>query len=129
MTDREELELASRIRLELQKGIQSLDDETLGQLKKSRLEALGHQRKTRLQLNLAFISHGISMAAYPLRLAAMAMALSLGVVGTYYWQQFDQATENEAIDSEILADELPPEIYVDKGFHTWLERSSQSSLE
>ncbi len=129
MTDRNELELASRIRLELHKGIHSLDDATLAQLKKSRLAALGLQRKTRLQLDFAFVSQGLSMAAYPLRLSAMAIALSLGVVGTYYWQQFDQAEENEAIDSEILADELPPEIYVDKGFHTWLERSSRSALE
>lgn len=72
-------------------------------------------------------THTLVLAAQPLRVAAIAMALSLGLVGTYYWDKFEQANEFEEIDSALLSEELPPEIYSDTGFHSWLERSKSSS--
>ena len=89
--------------------------------------ALDNYRNRVERRNMWGISHALTVAAYPLRIAAMTLALSLGVVGTYYWNQFEQAAENEEIDSELLSDELPPEIYTDSGFHSWLERSRSSS--
>jgi hypothetical protein len=48
-------------------------------------------------------------------------------VGTYYWNHFEQAAENEEVDSALLSDDLPPAAYLDKGFQAWLERSSPAS--
>ncbi|HEY6898574.1 MAG TPA: DUF3619 family protein [Rhodocyclaceae bacterium] len=54
-------------------------------------------------------------------------ALTLGVVGTYYWNALEAADENADVDSALLADDLPIEAYADQGFHAWLEHSSPSS--
>ena len=64
---------------------------------------------------------------HPVRMALSILALLLGVVLTYYWNAFDEATTNEEIDSALLADDLPPNAYLDKGFHAWLEKNARSS--
>jgi hypothetical protein len=57
------------------------------------------------------------------------LALIVGATGTYYWNAFEQAREYEEIDSALLADELPPSAYLDRGFQAWLERASDSSSQ
>ena len=64
---------------------------------------------------------------HPVRMVLSILALLLGVVLTYYWNAFDEATANEEIDSALLADDLPPTAYLDKGFHAWLEKNSRAS--
>ena len=58
---------------------------------------------------------------HPLRTALAILALLLGVSFTYYWNGFTQASEDEVIDSALLADDLPPNAYLDKGFQAWLQ--------
>ncbi len=58
---------------------------------------------------------------HPLRMALAILALLLGVSFTYYWNGFTQASEDEVIDSALLADDLPPNAYLDKGFQAWLQ--------
>jgi hypothetical protein len=70
---------------------------------------------------LSLFSHARSLLA--------DMALCVGATGTYYWNAFEQAREYEEIDSALLADELPPSAYLDRGFHAWLERASDSSSQ
>jgi hypothetical protein len=81
-------------------------------------------------LRLAGIGHGIdfNFAAHARTVLAI-MALTVGATGTYYWNAFAEAQEYEEIDSALLADELPPSAYLDKGFHAWLERGSDSSSD
>lgn len=62
-----------------------------------------------------------------LRIVLMAVALTLGVLGTYYWQLFEEAQLHGEIDSELLADELPPNVHTDQGFRAWLQRASSES--
>ncbi|MDI6747399.1 MAG: DUF3619 family protein [Rhodocyclaceae bacterium] len=52
------------------------------------------------------------------------LALILGVSLAYYWNAFAQASVNEEIDSALLAGDLPPSAYIDRGFQAWLEKSS-----
>jgi hypothetical protein len=61
---------------------------------------------------------------HPLRTVLAILALLIGVSLSYYWNGFSQASENEAIDSALLADDLPPNAYLDKGFQAWLEKDS-----
>lgn len=61
---------------------------------------------------------------HPLRTLVAILALLLGVAFSYYWNAYEQARENEVIDSALLADELPPNAYLDKGFQAWLEKDS-----
>lgn len=61
---------------------------------------------------------------HPVRTLLAILALLLGVSFAYYWNAFEQASENEEIDSALLADDLPPNAYLDKGFQAWLEKHS-----
>ncbi len=63
---------------------------------------------------------------HPLRMLLVILALLIGVGLTYVWNGFSQASENEEIDSALLADDLPPNAYLDKGFQAWLEQDSPS---
>jgi hypothetical protein len=54
------------------------------------------------------------------------VGLAVGVAGVSVWNEFEKAAENEEIDSALLADDLPINAYLDKGFQAWLsEHSSQ----
>jgi hypothetical protein len=68
----------------------------------------------------------VSLFASARNLVAIA-ALLVGATGTYYWNAFEQAREYEEIDSALLADELPPSVYLDRGFQAWLELASSDS--
>lgn len=63
---------------------------------------------------------------HPIRTFLAILALLLGVSVAYYWNGFDQASENEEIDSALLADDLPPNAYLDRGFQAWLEKHSHA---
>ena len=124
----EELEFAYKVRQVLNAGEDSLAPKTLARLHGARQKALAHQRVEVRSLSLAGIGNFAteSLPAYG-RMLVAALALTAGVVGTYYWNHFEQAAENEEVDSALLSDDLPPAAYLDKGFQAWLERSSQSS--
>ncbi|MDO8959850.1 MAG: DUF3619 family protein [Rhodocyclaceae bacterium] len=59
-----------------------------------------------------------------LRTLLPILALLLGVSLAYYWNGFAQASVNEEIDSALLAGDLPPSAYLDRGFQAWLEKHS-----
>jgi hypothetical protein len=79
---------------------------------------------------MAGLGHNFEYALFAnARMLLAVLALSVGATGTYYWNAFEQAREYEEIDSALLADELPPSAYLDRGFHAWLERASDSSSQ
>jgi len=61
---------------------------------------------------------------HTLRTLLAMLALLLGVSMAYVWNGYSQASENEEIDSALLADDLPPSAYLDKGFQAWLEKDA-----
>ena len=126
MNDAEQHQTASHLRLALNEAVERLPNEVLVGLRKNRMAALD-AFQIRQERQRSGFANTLVLAVQPLRVVAIAMALSLGLVGTYYWEKFDQANEFEEIDSALLSDELPPEIYSDTGFHSWLERSRSSS--
>lgn len=64
---------------------------------------------------------------HPFRTLLAILALLIGVSIAYYWNGLDQAAENEEIDSALLADDLPPNAYLDKGFQAWLDKHSPAA--
>lgn len=124
----EELRFAHKVRQVLDLGTSNIDGRVAHRLFEARQQALGRQKVAVGRLHLAGMG-GFSLELFPgyVRTVIAAFALMAGVVSTYYWNGFEQAAENEEIDSALLADELPPAAYLDKGFQAWLERSSQSS--
>ncbi|HEX8987757.1 MAG TPA: DUF3619 family protein [Rhodocyclaceae bacterium] len=123
----EELKVARKVRHTLDRGTAALDPGVLARLQEGRRKALDRQRVAVGGLSLAGIGNFASfrLPAYA-RTTVAAFALLAGVVGTYYWNSFEQAAENAEIDSALLSDELPPAAYLDKGFQAWLERTPQS---
>ena len=51
--------------------------------------------------------------------------LVAALVGIAYWQSTAPVNELAEIDTFLLTDELPPNAYLDKGFDSWLKRSSR----
>lgn len=124
----EELKLTYRVRQALNQGAEGLDPQVVARLRQARMDALAHQKVAVGGLRLAGVGHMATefLPAYG-RTFIAAFALLLGVAFTYVWTHFEQAAENEEIDSALLADDLPPAAYLDKGFQAWLDRSQQSS--
>jgi len=124
----EELKLGYKVRQTLNQGAENLDESVAARLFEARQTALAHQKVRVGGFALAGFGQFASqtLPAFGRTLIA-AFALVLGVVSSYYWNHFEQAAENEELDSALLSDDLPPAAYLDKGFQAWLDHSSQSS--
>ncbi len=130
MNNHDEFQFALKVAQVLDSGAQNLPRRTRDRLVSARRQALDKQRVAVAGLSLAAIGHYASDVLLPqARMLATLSALVLGVVGTYYWNNFQQAAENAEIDSALLADELPINAYLDHGFRAWLERPSQAPQE
>ena len=57
------------------------------------------------------------------RLLLAAAALVAATAGVVYWQSTRPANGLAELDAYLLADELPVNAYLDKGFDSWLKRS------
>jgi hypothetical protein len=127
----EDAEFGYKARQILNQGVDALDREVAGRLHRGPPDCLEQAasasaricrlRESGRALEFAFFSHARNLLA--------VMALTIGATGTYYWNAFEQAREYEEIDSALLVDELPPSAYLDRGFHAWLERASDSSSQ
>ncbi len=124
---KQDKEFGYKTRQILNEGLDHLDGKIARRLHESRQSALTKQRQSIGVLRLAGLGQGLDFdfAAHARTLLAI-VALSIGATGTYYWNAFEQAQVFEEIDSALLADELPPSAYLDKGFHAWLERGSDT---
>jgi hypothetical protein len=126
----EDTEFGYKARQILNQGIENLDSNVANRIYEARQAAVNNQRTPVVGLRLAGIG---SVMEFPFfaqaRNLIAVMALTVGAAGTYYWNAFEQAQEYEEIDSALLVDELPPSAYLDRGFHAWLERASDSSSQ
>lgn len=122
-----EREFAHRIRHHLNLGLDSdgIDRATADRLFKARQNALAHQKVAASQLSLAGVGNMAADMMLPHARTVIAMlGLMLGVAGVSYWNNYQQAAEFEEIDSALLADDLPINAYLDKGFYAWLDQPS-----
>lgn len=121
-------EFGYKIRQHLDLGAQNIDRSLEKRLHAARQAALEHQRIEVKGLQLAGMGHFFTDSIlHHGRGILAALALVVGAGGSYLWHQFEQAAENEEVDSALLADDLPPAAYLDHGFRAWLERSSSHS--
>lgn len=52
------------------------------------------------------------------------VALLLGMWLSFYWHSVQYVTELEEVDSALLADDLPPDAFLDDDFISWLTDDS-----
>ncbi len=120
-----EREFANKVRHLLNQGAHDIDRPTADKLKNARQVALARQKLAPAQLSLAGIGHMATNVLLPqARTLVALLGLALAVIGVTYWNNYQQAAENEEIDSALLSDELPINAYLDRGFHVWLEQPS-----
>jgi hypothetical protein len=126
----EDAEFGYKARQILNQGVDNLDQRVAGRLQDLRQTALGCQKVQVAGLHLAGSGRSLDFSLFAnARNLVAIVALLAGAAGTYYWNAFELAQEYEEIDSALLADELPPSAYLDRGFQAWLERASDSSSQ
>ena len=121
-----EAHFAFQIRQRLNRGLQSLDQPVLDRLAAARENALAHQKISQRTSVLAGVGHYFDLAsARPRRLLA-TVALLGGLLFVAYWEAQQHIADLEQVDSELLADELPINAYLDKGFDQWLKHGANN---
>lgn len=127
---KQDTEFGYKARQILNHGVDSLDGRILARLNQARQTALNSQRVAVRGLRFAGVGYNVESSILPYARTVLAViALVVGATGTHYWNAFEQAREFEEIDSALLADDLPPSAYLDRGFHAWLEHASDSSSQ
>jgi hypothetical protein len=116
------------------KAIVSLLDESTSRLDQnitSRLAEARQQAVGRMAQQPSFASGKAGLVAsfmdymyHHRAVSSAALAFSALLVAFVTTQQFNHEAEGHG-DAFLLASELPPEAFLDKEFHTWLEESSQ----
>lgn len=124
---KQDTEFGYKARQILNHGVDNLEGKILARLNQARQAALNSQRVAVRGLRFAGVGYDVESRILPYARNVLAViALVVGAAGTHYWNAFEQAQEFEEIDSALLADELPPSAYLDRGFHAWLEHASDS---
>jgi hypothetical protein len=126
-----EHELARKIVEHLDHGVANLEPGTRERLAAARKVALSRFREVPdTVVGLAWAGQAMARFAdrglHHTRLLATAAAIAILLAGIAYWQVAGPAASNDAeIDIGLLTDELPLNAYLDKGFDSWLKRSSR----
>ena len=128
--DQNEQELARKIVLRLNQGLDTIKQGTGYQLQSARQSALDRYREAPQPVlglawadDLAFrVTHNRHFNARNL-LGSGLVVLSLIIASC--WQIALQANDVAEIDAGLLTDELPINAYLDNNFEAWLKRSSQ----
>lgn len=126
MNESEELQFARQLRLRLNRGLHELPPETGECLRMARERALARQRVVVRHSRLASVGDYFHahFDRFHIDQILIAVLLALGIALTTYWNAEQSVAEMEAIDSALLADDLPVEALTDQGFTTWLKDSS-----
>lgn len=125
-----EHELAGKIVQHLDYGVEHLDAGAGERLLAARKLALARYRE-RPEPVLGLVWAGKAVARisehrfHGARHMIAVAALILGLVGFAYWQSMGPVNDLADIDASLLADELPINAYLDKGFDSWLKRASR----
>jgi hypothetical protein len=123
----QEQQLAAMVRRTLDASCRDIPADITAQLSQGVEAALQHQRVAARRLSFAgFGGMSTSDLLRPARIAVSVLAMLAGMMGSYYWNSYQNAEDNIEVDSALLSDELPMDAYTDQGFRTWLEHSASS---
>ncbi len=123
-----ENEFGARVARALDTGLEEIEPRVLRQLASLREAAVARVGTAETVGSLSFVGIAglgslLRPSGFRRRMLWPALALVAGVLGTWYWQVVTAPAEGGEI--ELLADELPLDAYIDKGFDQWLRASSQ----
>jgi 2-keto-4-pentenoate hydratase len=120
---------AQRIRQALNHGLKDLPPAATRRLEAARHLALSRQKQAVPQWALSTGNRhapaGGSWQDVPYARQILAIvALLLGMWISFYWHSTQYVSEIEEVDSALLADDLPPEAFLDDDFFSWLTDDS-----
>lgn len=120
-----EQDIAKKIASMLDQATDDLDRTTLSRLADARRQAVELAAHSQHSSLLATVTGGLGefLGQWYMqhRLAALVVLVALLLAAILLHQGLHQPMEADAL---LLASELPPEAYLDKGFDAWLEQSS-----
>ncbi|MBP5986722.1 MAG: DUF3619 family protein [Azonexus sp.] len=119
---------AYRVRQALNHGLNDIPPAASRRLEAARHLAISRQKQTVRELIFAgagTLTSSIPRAHIPyLKQALAIVALLVGMWISFYWHSVQYVTELEEVDSALLADDLPPEAFLDNDFFEWLKDDS-----
>ena len=115
---------ASRVRQVLNHSLQDIPPLSARRLEAARHLALSRQKQAMPVMVTA--GHGTSLFRLTtdnryVRQLLVALALLLGMWISFYMDSVKYLTAIEEVDSALLADDLPPEAFMDNDFLEWLK--------
>ena len=116
-----EHELARKLVEYLDDGLDHIEPRVRDRLAAARREALSHYRAQPATV-IGPVLVGW-LAEHRLLLAAAALVVAMA--GVLYWQSARPANGLAELETYLLTDDLPVNAYLDKGFDSWLKRSSR----
>jgi hypothetical protein len=128
--NRPEHELAKNIVQHLDYGVSRLEPGVRERLLAARRAALLQYRERPTPVaGLAWAGQAVARITEHRHVGARHLVavsvLVAALVGIAYWQSNGVSNELAEIDTGLLTDELPINAYLDKGFDSWLKRSSR----
>lgn len=118
---------AYRVRRLLNHGLKDISPAASRRLAAARHLALSKQKRTERQLvSVGFGNSAFKTGSHILHLkqTLSVIALLLGMWLSFYWHSSEYVTELEQVDAALLADDLPPEAFLDTNFIEWLKDDS-----
>jgi hypothetical protein len=120
---------ASRVRQALNHGLKDIPPASARRLEAARHLALAHQKQAVPQMALA--GHNASWFRFAtdnryMRQILAVLALLLGMWISFYMDSVKYISALEEVDSALLADDLPPEAFLDNDFFEWLKDSTSA---
>lgn len=123
----QEQQLAALVRRTLDASCKEIPADIAARLNVGVQEALQRQKVATSRLSLAgFGSMDTTNLLRPARIAVSVLAMLAGMMGSYYWNSYQNAEDNIEVDTALLSDELPMDAYTDQGFRAWLEHNTSS---
>jgi hypothetical protein len=119
-----EPEFGNKVRHLLNQG-RPLDASAAERLRAARELALARQKAepaSALAWAEGLVGQFGGLGGLSLRLLLPVALLGAALTAIYGWQQNQKVAEFVDIDSQLLADDLPIDAYLDKGFDAWLKK-------
>lgn len=122
---------ASRVRQLLNHSLQDIPQASSRRLAAARQLALSRQKQAEPELALAtagkwtgreLLLPGVEFAGFKPFLAIIALLIGMWLA--FYWHSVQYVSEIEAVDMALLADDIPPEAFLDSEFIEWLKDDS-----
>lgn len=126
--NQQEHELAGKIVQHLNYGADQIGSATREHLLAARKEALSHYKdKPESVWGLAWAGHSVRVGGHRFEtrhLIAVAVLIT-ALIAVAFWQNRVPSNEIAEVDLGLLTDDLPINAYLDRGFDSWLKRSSR----